>query len=115
MEDLYDEIAFNCFRFFGFTTFKEVDDLTIHQYKIMKKALRFRQVDDEYAIHKLAYETFRASATKKQGRRETPVYRTFKQFYDYEHELDKAEKAFDDKDNKFKDLIDYKKRKAAEK
>ena len=115
MDDLYDEIALNCFRFFGFTSFKEVDDLTIHQYKIMKKALRLRQVDEEYAAHQVAYETFRASATKKQGRREVPVYKTFKQFYDYEKELDKAEKFFDDKENRFKDLIDYKKRKAAEK
>lgn len=108
-------MAVNCFRFFGFTSFAEVDNLTPHQYRILTKALRLRQVDDDYNVHWIAYNTFRAQATKKQGKKDVPVYKTFKAFFDYEKELKKAEKELNGPDeSRFKDLINYKKRKEGE-
>lgn len=107
-------MAVNCFRFFGFTSFAEVDALTPHQYRLMVRALRLKQVDDDYYSHWIAYNAFVASATKKQGKKEVPVYKTFKSFYDYEEELKKAEKELNGPDDKFKDLINYKKRKEGE-
>ena len=72
------------------------------------------QVDEDYKSHWIAYNAFRASATKKQGRKEVPVYNTFRSFFDYEEELKKVEKELNGPDDKFKDLIAYKKRKEGE-
>lgn len=81
----------------------------MHQYKLMKKALRLKQVDDDQKVHWLAYNSFRAQATKKQGSKEVPVYKTFKQFFNYEEELKRAESELsDEKDSPFKDLIEFK-------
>jgi len=107
-------VAVNCFRFFGFTSFAEVDNLTPHQYRLMVRALRLRQVDEDYKSHWLAYNTFQASAKKKQGKSEVAVYKTFRSFFNYEEELKKAEKELSGPDDKFKDLIAYKKRKEGE-
>ena len=108
-------MAVNCFRFFGFTSFSEVDNLTPHQYRLMVRALRLMQVDEDYKSHWIAYNAFRASATKKQGKKEVPVYKTFRSFFDYEEELKKVEKELNGPDeSRFKDLINYKKRKEGE-
>ena len=107
-------MSVNCFRFFGFTSFSEVDNLTPHQYRLMVRALRLRQVDEDYKSHWLAYNTFQASAKKKQGKSEVAVYKTFRSFFNYEEELKKAEKELSGPDDRFKDLIAYKKRKEGE-
>ena len=107
-------MAVNCFRFFGFTSFAEVDNLTPHQYRLMVRALRLRQVDEDFKSHWLAYTTFMAQATKKKGKKEVPVYKTFRSFFNYEEELKKAEKELNGPDERFKELIAYKKRKEGE-
>lgn len=74
-----------------------------------------RQVDEDYKSHWIAYNTFRAQATKKQGKKEVPVYKTFRSFFDYDEELKKVEKELNGPDeSRFKDLINYKKRKEGE-
>lgn len=62
-----------------------MDQITIPEYNLMVKALRYRLVDDEYRIHKLAYMATVARGTK--GKNQTPVYPTFKKFFDYEKEI----------------------------
>lgn len=56
------------------------------------KAERYRQVDEDYRMHAMAYLNFAASAKKSAGRgKEKPVYTNFRKFYDYERELRKLE------------------------
>lgn len=88
--------------------------MTPHQYRLMTKALRLRQVDEDFKSHWLAYTTFMAQATKKQGKKEVPVYKTFRSFFNYEEELKKAEKELNGPNERFKELIAYKKRKEGE-
>ena len=64
-EEQYREAAISCFRYLGFTSFEQVDRLTIAQYEIMMEALRYRIVDDEYRAHRQAFLNFAAQAQKK--------------------------------------------------
>ena len=59
-------MALSCFRFLGFTSFDQVDRLTIPEYNLLMKAVRLRQ-------------------EKRVGKHKSrPVYRTFQKFYDYD-------------------------------
>lgn len=90
-EEVYREIAINCFRFLDFRSFGEVDRLTIPQYEVMMQAVHLRQIDLDYRNHMQAYLNFVVKAEKKAGKNKTtPVYRNFKKFYDYEKALNKA-------------------------
>lgn len=60
----------------------EVDRLEIPEYKLLMKAADLRQVDDEYRTHEQAFLTVVARARK--GKRGTPVYKRFRDFFDYE-------------------------------
>lgn len=60
----------------------EVDRLEIPEYELLMKALRLRLVDEERRIHEQAFLTVAARATK--GKKGTPVYKRFKDFFDYE-------------------------------
>ena len=86
-EEQYREAAISCFRYLGFTSFEQVDRLTIAQYEIMMEALRYRIVDDEYRAHRQAFLNFAAQAQKKSGKKTVPVYKRFRNFFDYEKEL----------------------------
>lgn len=81
----------NCFRFLDFKSFEEVDRLTLPEYELLMEANRLKQVDIDYRNHLQAYLNFVVQAKKKAGKgKEKPVYSTFRKFYDYEKELDKA-------------------------
>ena len=55
------------------------------------KAVRLKQVDQDYRNHLQAYLNFSVKAEKKVGKNKTkPVYSKFKRFYNYEEELEKA-------------------------
>lgn len=76
----------NCFRYLDFKSFREVDQLTIPEYRLLMDAVRLKQVDLDYRNHLQAWLTFVAKATKKKGK---PVYNKFSKFYDYEKEITK--------------------------
>ena len=59
----------------------EIERMTIYEYQLRMKAYKFRYLDQEAAMHKLAWITQQAGASKKNGK---PVFRTFKKFFDYE-------------------------------
>ena len=81
-------MAVNCFRYFGFTTFDQVDRLTIAQYEIMAEALELRMLDESLHEHRQAFLNFAAQAEKPAEKGKTrPVYRKFRQFFDYDKEL----------------------------
>ena len=55
------------------------------------EAVRLKQVDLDYRNHLQAFLNFAVKAEKKAGKNKTkPVYTSFKKFYDYEKEIDKA-------------------------
>lgn len=54
------------------------------------KAVRLKQTDMDYRNHLQAFLNFAVKAQKKAGKgKSRPVYRKFKQFYDYEKEIGK--------------------------
>lgn len=82
----------NCFRYFGFRSFEEVDRLTIPEYTLLIKAERLKQVDKDFRNHLQAFLNFAVRAEKKAGKNKTkPVYSNFGKFYDYRAEIAKAE------------------------
>ena len=88
---MYREIALNCFRYLDFKSFDEVDRLTIPEYSLLMEAVKLKQVDMDYRNHLQAFLNFAVKAEKKAGKNKSrPVYRKFKQFFDYEAEIDKV-------------------------
>ena len=84
-------MALSCFRFLGFTSFDQVDRLTIPEYNLLMKAVRLRQVDLDYRNHLQAFLSFAVQAEKRVGKNKSrPVYRTFRKFYDYDAEQEKV-------------------------
>jgi hypothetical protein len=76
-----------------FKSFAEVDRLTIPEYTLLMEAVQLKQVDTDYRNHLQAFLNFAVKAEKKAGKGKTkPVYRKFKQFYDYEDEVQKITK-----------------------
>lgn len=86
-------MAINCFRYLGFTSFDQVDRLTIAQYEVMMEALELRMLDRDFHEHRQAFLNLAVQAQKKAGKGKTrPVYRRFQQFFDYDRELEKIKK-----------------------
>lgn len=102
--DTYTEIATVCIRYFGLT-FEQIDRLTIPEYELMIKAYELKEIDKANERHQLAWLTVSAGATKKDGR---PVYKKYKDFFDYEAELGKKDRP---KPNKFSNLSKHMKEK----
>jgi len=84
---MYEEIIINCFRYLGFTSLYDIKILTLQEYLLRMKAYRLQQVDKEYDMHLQAWHNHRVTWTKEQGNKQVPVYRTFKEFFDYEKRL----------------------------
>lgn len=61
--------------------------MTLKEYRLRLKAYELQIVDKEYWVHLQAYLNFSVRATR--GKRQIPVYRNFKQFFDYKKELQK--------------------------
>lgn len=84
-------MALSCFRFLDFTSFDQVDRLTIPEYNLLMKAVRLRQVDLDYRNHLQAFLSFAVQAEKRVGKNKSrPVYRTFRKFYDYDAEQERV-------------------------
>ena len=83
----------NCFRFLGFTSFAQVDALTIPEYNLLMEAVKLREVDKDYRNHLQAFLNFAVKAEKKSGKnKRRPVYSRFIKFFDYEAALRKVQK-----------------------
>lgn len=71
--------------------FREIESMTLYEYNIRMKAFRLQQVDRDYDIHRLAWESWNVQAMKRQGKnRKVPVFMEFKQFFDYEARLEEV-------------------------
>lgn len=84
---MYHKVAVNCFRYFDFTSFEQVDRLTPAQYNVMMEALELKMLDANFEAHRQAYLNFAVQAQKSSGKKMIPVFRNFRKFFDYEKEL----------------------------
>ena len=81
----------NCFRYLDFKSYAEVDRLTIPEYNLLMEAVKLKQVDMDYRNHLQAFLNFAVKAEKKAGKNKSkPRFARFKQFYDYEKEIEKV-------------------------
>lgn len=71
---------------------KDIEVLTLYEYQMRMKAYRLAQVDREYEMHLQAWLNHAVTATKEQGKKQVPVYKNFKEFFDYEKRLKEVEK-----------------------
>lgn len=55
-------------------------------------AFRLAQIDKEYDMHLQAWLNHQVTLTKEQGKKQVPVYTSFKDFYDYEKNIKEIEK-----------------------
>lgn len=68
--------------------FTEIDRMTLYEYDMRLKAYNLRHVDRDYEIHRQAWANWNVQAMKNQGKRKrVPVFRNFKQFFDYDEQL----------------------------
>lgn len=67
--------------------------MTIPEYNLLMEAVELKEVDQDYRNHLQAFLNFAVKAEKKAGKNKSkPVYRKFKQFYNYESEIRKVTK-----------------------
>lgn len=71
----------------------------------MLEAVRLKNVDLDYRNHLQAFLNVSASAKKRSGKNEIPVYRTFKKFFDYDKAIKAAKQKPENKSEKYKGLI----------
>ncbi len=96
----------NSLRYLGMRDFPEIRRMTLYEYNMRMKAFRLQQVDRDYDLHLLAWESWNVQAMKKQGKNKTvPVFKTFKQFFDYEARLKGAYDEKEKKDPKVSNII----------
>lgn len=97
-------------RYLGYTSLEQVDRLTIPEYELLMEGVQLRLVDQDYRNHLQAFLGLQVRAEKKTGKnKRKPVYRTFRDFYDYEKEINKILKPHTD--NRFADVSRFLKRK----
>lgn len=78
--------------------------LTMAEYNLLIHAYNLRQVDEEYRLHRLAFEIFRAQSRKKNGR---PVYANFSKFFNYTRALRDVERQEGKQDDQMDGIRDY--------
>lgn len=62
----------------------DIEEMTLYEYELKMRAYRLKRIDEELRMHQQAWLNQRVKSTDKNGK---PIYREFKQFYDYEKEL----------------------------
>lgn len=62
-----------------------MDRLTLPEYRLLVKAQELKAFDENYKAHRQAFLNMVASGKKKHK----PIYRKFKDFFDYDKELEK--------------------------
>ena len=81
-----------------FKSFSEVDRLTIPEYRLLMKAAKLKEVDRDYRNHLQAFLNMSVQAQKKKGKKSVPVFKEFRQFYNYEKAVKEAQKIKEEKE-----------------
>ena len=90
-EKIYHDVAVNCFRYFNFTSFEQVDRLTVAQYNVMMEALELKCLT-EISKHTGRHILICCACRTKNRQKTVPVYKKFQKFFDYERELENLKK-----------------------
>lgn len=61
--------------------------MTFAEYELLLEAHDLREVDLNYRAHQQAFLNLSVKATRKNG---SPVYRTFRKFFNYRKEIDRV-------------------------
>lgn len=77
-------------RLFGMKDLQKIDMMTRREFRLRLKAYELERIDDEYRIALLAWQMREIEAKKKSGKGYRYVYDTFKKFFDYEKQVNKA-------------------------
>lgn len=80
---------------------EEIKATTLADFEVMLKAYSFNQVDKRYIASLIAWQSALARTNDKKGK---PVYKKFKDLFDYEKELKQIE---DKKEKISKSDIDF--------
>lgn len=97
-------------RCFGIQDLSVFERMTIREYSIRLIAFKLRTLDKEEFIYEQAWANWQVQATKQQGKKQVPIYSSFKKFFDkekFENDIlgiDSQNNAFK-KDNKLIDLM----------
>lgn len=86
--------------------FREIGRMTLYEYNLRMKAFRLQQADRDYDLHLLAWESWNVQAMKKHGNsKRVPVFKNFKQFFDYEARIRDAVGGEEEKDPKVNSIM----------
>lgn len=97
-----------CFERLGFTSFEQVDRMTVAEFSKLIEAHRRKDVRKTADLHRLAWLIREIKATKRGGKRY--VYDKFEKFYD----VNKALGLKSDTDKQMDSLLEYKRKKLKE-
>lgn len=75
----------------GYQSLSDIEEMTLYEYEIKMQAHNLAQVDKEFDMHLQAWLNHAVTATKEQGKNTVPVYKNFKEFYDYDKRLKETE------------------------
>ena len=64
-----------------------MDELLLDEYLLLMKAYNLKRVDKEYDHHLQAWLSQQVQATEQRGKKSVPVYKNFKDFFDYEERV----------------------------
>lgn len=73
----------NCMRYFGMTSMAEIDRVTLPEYRWRMKAANLRNLDKIHYIHLQSWTNRQVKAARRNG---SPVYKRFRQFFNFEKE-----------------------------
>lgn len=87
-----------CFRYFNFTSFQQIDELTVTDFETLMEAATYRELDRTENAHMIAWQTMRAQAKKTVGKgKQKLVYTRFKRFFDTDRQLRRIKKLFEER------------------
>ena len=75
----------------GYVNLQDIKELTLYEYEARMHAYELSQVDKERDMHLQAWLNYQVTATKESGKKQVPVFKSFKEFYNYERNLKEIE------------------------
>lgn len=88
--EFYERVVMTCFRYLGFKSLDQVNNITPYEYRLLMKSKELQIVDKQYEIHLQAYLNMSAQARRRAGKKMKPVYTKFVKFFDYQKQLDRV-------------------------
>ncbi|MEC3884580.1 hypothetical protein VKA52_12675 [Halobacillus sp. HZG1] len=80
---------------------RDVEQMTLSEFHYKYYAQEYKEIDNEYELHKMAFLIRNAKATKNVGTDKNPkeeyVFKEFEDFFDYEKALKLIDEPFEEK------------------